>query len=348
MKTDFLIVGQGLAGSLLAWQLIERGKRVLVVDRDEEITSSKVAAGLLTPVAGAQFKLPKGLKTRLDFAHQFYWDAEELTGERFFHHCRIARLFRNGEEAATWKTNREKDPELAELCTPLELPEDFPPVDHGGFEMKSGGWLDVPGFLEVTRQRLLESVSYAIGSVDSREVQETSSGIQWKNVEASAVIFAEGWRAPENHFFDWLRMNPAAGDILTVEIPDFDTGGKIVNRGKWLLPLGGNRYKVGSNYRHQFDSIAPCPEARAELEEHVRQLTQKPFQTLEHECAIRPIIQRSQVFGGRHPRHTNVLLFNGLGSKGVLNGPWHAAQLAEHLTEGTPLPENVDLRSNLV
>jgi glycine/D-amino acid oxidase-like deaminating enzyme len=30
--TDFLIVGQGLAGSLLAWSLLQRGHTVVVVE----------------------------------------------------------------------------------------------------------------------------------------------------------------------------------------------------------------------------------------------------------------------------------------------------------------------------
>ncbi|HHH13042.1 MAG TPA: FAD-dependent oxidoreductase, partial [Thiolapillus brandeum] len=29
---DFLVLGQGLAGSLLAWRLLRRGRRVLVMD----------------------------------------------------------------------------------------------------------------------------------------------------------------------------------------------------------------------------------------------------------------------------------------------------------------------------
>lgn len=347
MKTDFLIVGQGLAGSLLAWQLIQRGKRVLVVDRDEEITSSKVAAGLVTPISGQRFKLPQGLPDRLAFARQFYWDAEETTGVTFFHHNRIARLFRSSEEKKSWD-EQEESRERNEYVAPLDLPSGVANAPYGGFEMKRGGWLDVPCFLEATRQWLLERASYAIGSVDSQEVEAGPSNIRWKNVEAEGVVFAEGWKASANSFFDWLPMNPAAGDILTLRIPGLDLGGKILNNGKWLLPIGGELFKVGSNYRHDFESEAPSPAARVEFEDHVRTLLDRPIETVKHECAIRPIIRRSQVFAGRHPTHRNVILFNGLGSKGVLNGPWHADRLAAHLIENAPLPENVDLRSNLL
>ena len=46
------IIGQGLAGSLLAWRLLLRGERVLVVDNGYCSASSTVAAGLINPVTG--------------------------------------------------------------------------------------------------------------------------------------------------------------------------------------------------------------------------------------------------------------------------------------------------------
>ncbi len=39
---NFLIIGQGLAGTALAWHLRWRGFRVLVLDRGNAITSSRI------------------------------------------------------------------------------------------------------------------------------------------------------------------------------------------------------------------------------------------------------------------------------------------------------------------
>ncbi|MDP1589651.1 MAG: FAD-dependent oxidoreductase, partial [Prosthecobacter sp.] len=52
MSSRILIIGQGLAGTALAWRLWERGVPFLIVDRDEAVTCSKVAAGLITPITG--------------------------------------------------------------------------------------------------------------------------------------------------------------------------------------------------------------------------------------------------------------------------------------------------------
>ncbi|MEO1998698.1 MAG: FAD-dependent oxidoreductase, partial [Planctomycetaceae bacterium] len=49
---DYLIVGQGLAGTALAWSLTWRHRNILVVDRSRPSSASRVAAGLITPITG--------------------------------------------------------------------------------------------------------------------------------------------------------------------------------------------------------------------------------------------------------------------------------------------------------
>lgn len=354
MKIDTLIVGQGLAGSLLAWQLLDRGQRVLVVDRDEQITSSKVAAGLVTPIAGSRFNVPAELGERLLFAKQFYWEKEEATSAQFFHHKRIARLFRSGKEAAAWDKRLESDGDaLKPYHEPLRIEEAAFHAPHSGFEMKEGGWLDVPAFLEATRQHLLERASYAIASLNSADVivgkeAGPDGSVRWKNIVADRIIFAEGWKGNQNRFFDWLPMKPAAGDILHLEIPELEEETRIVNGGGWLLPLGNGLFRAGSTYRHEFDTEGPTAEGRREVLEKLGNITPHEGRIIKHEAAVRPIIRRSQIFMGQHPSHEEVILFNGLGSKGVLNGPWHSSRLVEHLLDGRPLPESSDLRGNLL
>ncbi|MEM6279287.1 MAG: FAD-dependent oxidoreductase [Verrucomicrobiota bacterium] len=349
MKVDYLIVGQGLAGSLLSWSLLERNKRILVVDRDEEVTSSKVAAGLVTPLAGSKLKMTPAFEERLQFAKRFYWNQEETTGERFFYHLPIQKLFRDKEEAENWNSRNEEEKEAAKnYSAPLTLPDGLLHHPFGGFEMRGGGWLNVPVFLEATRQHLLERAAYAIGNVKSEEVSTTENEIRWRKVEAGKIIFAEGWRADQNRFFDWLTMKNALGDILDVSIPSLAPLDTIVNRGGWLLPLGGDRFRTGSNYRQGETLPRPDERGREEISGKLETITPHAYEVVRHECAIRPIIRRSQIFCGVHPGFERVAFFNGLGSKGVVNGPWYADRFIAHLEERDLLPEEADIRGNLL
>ena len=152
----------------------------------------------------------------------------------------------------------------------------------------------------------------------------------------------------DNHYFDWIPNHSALGDILEVKIPGLDGLEKIVNKGAWLLPIGEDRFRTGSNYRHGFEAEEPDEAGRDEIIAKLKTITSLPFEILDHQCAIRPIIRRSQIFAGIHPSHRSLAFFNGLGSKGVVNGPWYAERLAALLEEGTPLPPDSDICGNRI
>ncbi len=349
VKADLLIVGQGLAGSLLAWGFLERGMRILVVDRDEETTSSKVAAGLVTPLSGPRFRLVDGFEERLAAAKKFYWDVEEASDARLFHHLKSARLFTSEEERSMWQKRLAGDEQgYRPWFNPLKIDETKFRTPFGGIEVNGGGWLDVPRFLEETRKRLIECASYAIARLDANDIEIGRKGIKWKNVEAGRVVFCEGWRGNQNRFFDWLTMNPAAGEILDLRIPELESEKRIVNKGGWLLPTGGTSFRAGSTYRRDLSQSNDSDSGIAEILEKTSNIIYAKPEVVGVKSGIRPIIRRSQIFMGRHPQYRRIAFFNGMGSKGVLNGPWYATRFIEHILDDMPLPHESDVCSNLV
>ncbi len=346
MKVDHLIVGQGLAGSLLAWHLVARGCRILVVDRDEPVTSSKVAAGLVNPLPGRHFALAPDLEDQLLTAQRTYWEIEEYSGQVFFHYVPIARLFRGEKEEVRWRRKRE-DPDYRSRTDPLVRPLEIgahavSPRD--GIEVHRGGWLDVPVFLEAIRQFLLERLSYAIGSVDAADLVRLEPGVRWRNVEAKTIIFCEGWRGSENVYFRKIPMNNIRGDILTFASEGLVNEARILNRDGWIVPLGGGRFRAGATYDRDFCSPEPTGEGRSEVERKIRGLIQPSFEVSRHDSGVRPVISRSEVYLGRHPEHSEILYCNGFGSKGVLQGPLRTRELADHLVTGKPLAPERDIR----
>ena len=356
MQTDYLIVGQGLAGSLLAWELLERGKRVFVVDRDEPVTSSKIAAGIVTPITGQRVAPSWRVDEMLDRAQRLYRHVERETGTWLFHPASILRLLASAEEARRWqKKLDENGGQFLKHSGPLEIDSSLFNVEFGGFEMRGAGWLDVPVFIEVTRRMLLERASYAIAELDGREISVSAGGLRWKNVGAECVVFCQGWEGNQNHFFDWVPFRSAKGEILDLACKEAlpVESEQVINRKGWLLRTG-DRYRAGSTYQWDMDQSNAhhtSEEGRKEIEAKVAAMFRKSpgFQVTNHRAAVRPIIRESRGLIGVHPAaelHGRVAFLNGLGSKGVLNGPFIARQLAEHLVDGTPLEEALDLRRN--
>jgi glycine oxidase len=85
MKYDYLIIGQGLAGTVLAYQLQKLGRKVAIIDEGVDNTSSRVAAGLANPFTGP--KMVKSWKAELLFPYleQFYKELEAKNRSKIFY-----------------------------------------------------------------------------------------------------------------------------------------------------------------------------------------------------------------------------------------------------------------------
>ncbi|MGZ5190825.1 MAG: FAD-dependent monooxygenase, partial [Flavisolibacter sp.] len=55
MQVDYLIIGQGICGTMLSWFLHKEGKTCIVIDDDNQNSSSKIAAGIINPVTGRRY-----------------------------------------------------------------------------------------------------------------------------------------------------------------------------------------------------------------------------------------------------------------------------------------------------
>ena len=93
MIYDYLLVGHGLAGSILAHTLAEAGYKVLVIDQPKSNSASRVAAGLMNPLAGKRLAKPWLADTLVPSATTFYQSLEQETGLEFFHQKLILKLF---------------------------------------------------------------------------------------------------------------------------------------------------------------------------------------------------------------------------------------------------------------
>jgi len=84
-KADFLIVGQGLAGSMLYWFLKKQGKNVFVIDRHDPSSASHIAPGIVHPITGRRIVKTWMADTLVPFAEATYREIENHFNEKLFH-----------------------------------------------------------------------------------------------------------------------------------------------------------------------------------------------------------------------------------------------------------------------
>src|SRR5687767_1808944 len=76
MHTEYLIVGQGICGSFLAWELEKAGQSFVVIDDARPFTASKVASGIINPVTGRRIVKTWMIDELLPFAVSTYKQLE--------------------------------------------------------------------------------------------------------------------------------------------------------------------------------------------------------------------------------------------------------------------------------
>jgi glycine oxidase len=339
---DFIIVGQGLAGTTLSWQLHRRGFRVLMVDRENGNSSSRIAAGLITPVTGKRLARSWRLDAVYPAAIAFYRWVEDQTKTMLLQQRPSLRLFQ--DEAEREEYQRRAGNMLAGLVRSPGSPINTEWFDAslGGFEMPTAARLDAASYLDLSRQFFRQRNSYLAADLDLREdVKITANGVDLSShrLKSRAIILCRGHDVASDPFFSAIKFNAAKGEILTLRIPELGEE-RIVHRGVWLAPLGKGVFRAGSTY--EWDDLQPVPTVggRAEIERRLKQFLRLTFEVIDHSAAVRPVIDAGFPVLGLHPAYPQVAYFNGLGSKGSLLAPFFAEQLAGCLVgERQPDPE---------
>jgi len=342
MKIDYLIIGQGLAGSLLARELILKKKKVIIVDDANPASASRVASGLINPITGKRLKKTWMAEQLFAFAHNYYTEIEHILKGTFFHPLPIVRFFVNAQQANDWDVNSV----ALEMQQFIDKEYKFSGAEFfkntNGFAVyKQGAVLDVAIMLALFRSYFESQNIYRREELNYNSFK-MGEKIRWKDIKTSNVVFCEGWKAwGNNPWFKDLPFLPSKGDVLTLNAK-FKLN-EIITRGIYIRPFGESLLQAGSTYNWQDLSSEPKEDGKKELSEKLQAILKNGFEIIDHKVAIRPTVQDRRPFLGSHPKDRNIHIFNGLGTKGVLLAPYFAQQLADHLVAKKEIIKEVDV-----
>lgn len=343
-RTDFLIIGQGLAGTLLGRAFEARGISFRIIDRARPVAASRVAAGLVHPVTGRRHARSWMLETFLNFNRDYYAALHRLAGREFYHEVPGLEIAATTKDVNDWIA-RMDDPDLRLLLDgPVSKTEYAEPLQPaaGLFTLRGCGWMDLPALLDHYRSKWTEGGQMFVDDYRPEELVVSSESIKYQHLTSRAIVFCEGAQARQNPLWSWLPFDPAKGEILTIRVPDLPEQ-HILFRGGFLVPLGGHRFKAGATYSwHRLDA-EPTEAGREELKQKIASVIRVPYEILDHQAGVRPAVKGRRPLIGRHPVHPNVYLLNGFGSKGVLMGPWLTENFVEWMNGKGSLPPEADI-----
>ncbi|WP_460675473.1 NAD(P)/FAD-dependent oxidoreductase [Hymenobacter coalescens] len=344
-QADYLIIGHGLAGAALARTLLRRGRRVVVLDSYQPDSATRVAAGLINPVAGKRFALAWRIDELLPAARTFYRELEADFGRRFYYEMPILKLFGSVREQNDVLARSAGRPWGDYVADPAQALPEVPGLQQpfGGLKLRHGGWLDTTALLDALVRDGREKGWLRAETFVPELLVPDATGVSYgPELRASRVVFCEGAAVTRNPWFGWLPVTPNQGEVLDVEAPDLPTD-YVLNRGAYVVPLGDGRVRVGATYRWPPFAPEPTEEARQELSQRLRDLTAVPFRVTGQRVGVRPAVRDRKPLLGTHPAHPALAVFNGLGSKGVLLAPRLAELLADALETGQELWPEVNI-----
>ncbi|MDP0495204.1 MAG: FAD-dependent oxidoreductase [Verrucomicrobiota bacterium JB024] len=341
---NILIVGQGIAGSVLADKLLARGHRVTVVDDGHRTSSTRVAAGMVNPLAGKRLALSPGSDWLLPAARDYFAALEARTGERLFHPLPIRRILRNAQEATQFAKRRE-DPAYAPYVGEFSPPGSLEGVDdpQGSFTTLGGGYVASGPLLAALRHILREAGALVEAEFRHADLRVEKDAAHWQGRRYGTVVFCEGMRLRDNPWFRDIPTDPVKGEILDLALPG-PPPAEVLNKGKWLLPTATGELRLGATYARDRLDMEPTAAGREELLKAFRNIypQDRGERVTGHVAGVRVCTRDNQPLIGRHQQFPILTLFNGFGSKANSLVPGWAEVFTAYLEGAGTLPSALD------
>jgi len=334
-----LVVGQGIAGTMLAWTLRRRGADVRIADADFPHRSSSIAAGIINPVTGKRYVKTWRYDDFFPVARSVYQTIEAEWGVPIWQDQVILRLLENPQERNDWSA-RIADPEYADLLG--ERPDAGAWAGHlkSGYavgEIRGAARVDFGALLSAFRKSAHSDGSF-LQKILRPEDTNTFS------LDYDCIVFCEGYRGAENPFFPNLPWQLSKGEAILIRLKSAPYPAEMLKKTLLMTPVGDNLYWVGASYNWTFEDTGATPAEQDFLEERLQHFLRTPYEVVQRMGAVRPTVRDRRPILGAGPIQPDVFIFNGLGTKGALLAPYWAAHLADHLLTGSPLDREVAVR----
>ncbi len=339
----FLIVGGGIAGTSLAYHLLNRSCRVTLVDSGLN-HSSAVAAGQINPIVFRRMTKSWRVDEFLPYARSFFETIEEITKQKIIADKTIRRMFAHEQEKDLW-LQRQEQKEFEDYIFPLSDEDlSFNQAKNicGSGRVKNSFYVLSTSFLDAMKAIISkhENGSWITEKIDFQDINPSTTA--WKEKVYDGIVFCSGYLNNENPYFNFLKVDQTKGEVLNVRGDFYED--ESLNRKCFLLPKGNKEFRVGSNYQWNTPDTSPTEAIKEEILNNLKTLVEGEVLVTDHQAGIRPTTKDRRPVLGAHPDIEGFYIYNGLGAKGYMCAPLLSKEYVEYILDGLPLHEEVDLR----
>jgi glycine/D-amino acid oxidase-like deaminating enzyme len=340
-KTDFEIVGWGIAGATMAWQMYFSKNTFMVFDSTTNY-SSRTAAGIINPIVFKRLTKSWQADSLIPYAELFYRRVEKTLTAKVIEPKNIYKVFTTIEDENEWLT-KQVDNRFEQYLDSVPAEDKIGNVTakFGYGVVKTIGNLNTKKYLELSKAFFLEQgIEFRDEKFDFESFDDKKS--KYKNESVKNIIFCEGYDVLNNPYFKYLPLKPTHGETLIIETEDFNFE-HILSKNIYVVPLGGNKYKVGATNNWKIKEAICTDKGKEEIIEKLEKFTDFKYKIVSQEAGIRPTVSDRRPLIGTHPNHKKLHIFNGLGTKGVMIAPFYSERLINAIEGDFALDHEVDI-----
>ena len=353
MDYEFLIVGQGITGSILANELANISPKFKIINYENVSSSSRVAAGIMHPMALKRGTLSWRGKEFFEFSDKYYENFDRLNGSEFYKKYSFFRIFSSFEEQNNW-IGKSLDNIYDSVISINESPIKNLNNSYGSGLVKTASRLRITEFLDFFKNKYSHNISN--NNFQFKKLELNNKLFVYKGDSFKKVFMCQGVNAIQNPIFNYLPIIPNKGELINVKskyLPNF-----IINSGVFSLPIGLDKFTIGSTYNHRDHLKRNTKEAREELIKKLGKITNlNKIEFLSQKYGFRPTTMDRKPLIGEHPIIKNLYIINGMGSKAVLMAPLLIHELLQNKIDASVeirrfsnkiKAENIDFANSLI
>lgn len=343
MTTDYLIIGQGICGSFLSWNLLKAGQHVVVIDENRPHTASKVASGVINPVTGRRIVRTWEIEKLMPFAVDAYTEWGKAFDVELIRQCNILDFHPTPQMMLAFAERLPVETDYLRKPDDADHWKNYFNYPFGVGEINPCWLIDLHVLLDRWRSQLKQQEILLESRFNWQDCEVFPDHVRYQNITASKIICCEGAAGFNNPYFRSLPYAPNKGQVIIARIPGLPRT-HIFKQGINLVPWGNeDLFWIGSTYEWDFTDLSPSPDFLEKVKAQLGYWLKLPFTIEDHIASERPANLERRPFVGLHPVAPSVGVFNGMGTKGCSLAPYFAHEFTGYLVNGNPIMPQADI-----